>query len=262
MLINKYIIKKLCNIYYYISHKYYLYRCGGDAYVTELYEKIIIVFYDNYKNYINKPITLRLADKSYEKQEINSIQNYLGNDMSVLELGGSLGVTSVIINSMLNNKQNHIVCEANPNLIENLDYNRQINECKFTIINKPCSSNVKKVEFNYNNISLGGSIYDKSHKYKDDKHGIYKSVETFTTTPIIIEEKHDIKFNCLICDIEGEEYNLLIDMKEYFENYQLMIVEYHINKAGDKEKIENITNYYSYNFNVCRITPVNIVYYK
>jgi len=224
--------------------------------------KKITVFEKNYASYINKPIPLRLIDGSYEKQEIKSIKKFLTKEMTVLELGGSLGVTSVIINSILDKKTNHIVCEGNPELIENLAYNKNQNDCEFQIVNQPVSSLEKKVSFFFNNISLGGSIFNKHHKYKDNLHGEYKKTVMNTITPMLLEKQFDLNFDCLICDIEGEEFNLLLDLYYYFKEFKLMIVEFHFDDESNYQKLEKLKNNYSDNFDFIQINQTNQVFVK
>ena len=56
--------------------------------------------------------------------------NIDSND-SILELGGNIGTNSIIINSKLNNKNNHVVVETLKDIINKLEYNRNINNANF-----------------------------------------------------------------------------------------------------------------------------------
>lgn len=250
----------LKSFYFFIIHGIFLIIKNKSDFKIKFKGNLIVVFYDNYVKYINKPVWIRLLDNTYEEQEIKSIKKYLKRDMNVLELGGSLGVTSVIINSILKNKKNHIVCEANPNLLENLEFNRKLNNSKFDIINKPVSNEEKVVSFNYNQISLGGSIFDKSSKYMDDRHGQYNCIKTKTISPLQIEKKNKIVFDCLICDIEGEEYNLLLNLLDYFNSFKLMIVEFHYDDNSSQENFKKIKQVYSKNFTLKIINHNNIIF--
>ena len=251
-------------VIYKILHYSFRIVYSGKKFNITFHGKKITVFSKNYTSYINKPIPLRLIDGSYEKGEIKSIKKFLTKEMTVLELGGSLGVTSVIINSFLNNKKKHIVCEANPKLIKNLEYNKDQNNCEFKIVNQPVSSLEKKVTFHFNDISLGGSIYNKKYnkKYKDNLHGVYKKIVINTITPEKLEKQFKLNFDCLICDIEGEEFNLLLDLFEYFKDFKLMIVEFHFDEESNYQKIKKIKNNYSDYFNIIKINHNNLVFIR
>lgn len=259
--INK-LVYLIQNTWFKFSHWLFLIIMSGKNFNLVFKGKKITVVKQNYFRYKNKPLWFRLFDRTYERQEIKSILKFLDKEMTVLELGGSIGVTSVIINSLLAENHKHVVCEANPNLIENLELNKINNKCNFVIENKPISSKETKVKFNFNDISLGGSILDKSLKYQENNHGAYKNILITTTTPKEIEEKFNLKFDCLICDIEGEEFNLLIDLIDYFKNFKLMIVEFHFDEKINYSKLENIKKNYDPFFNISHINNNNVVFLK
>ena len=219
----------------------------------------IIVLRENLMSFKNKPIWLRLKDNTYEKEEILSILKYLKKDMKVLELGGSIGVTSVLINSILINKEFHIVCEPNPLVLTNLKLNRQLNNSKFIIINKPVSSKEVKKYFHYNNLSLSGSLLKLDENYEESRHGKFRTVNTKTLTPKIIEKKYGIEFDCLVCDIEGEEYVLLKEQNTYFQNFKILIIEFHFNFSNSAILFEEIKNIYSDKFKFKMISYNNYV---
>ena len=256
-------LKNICfSFLYFIFHKVFLILKRKHNFNVNKHSHKFTLFYINYKYYKNKPFWLRVLDGSYEKQEIKAIKKYLKPNMKVLEVGGSLGITSVIANSILKNSDKHFVLEANPKLIENLKFNKSQNKSKFTIINKPISSLEKEVIFNFNDISLGGSINNKNQKYNEIKHGKYNNLKTKTLTPNLIEEIYDIQFDCLICDIEGEEYNLLLDLVNYFKKYRLMIIEFHFDLETDFLKFEKVKQIYDGSFKIIEISYNNLVFLK
>lgn len=254
-MLNKSFFKKIFHNFFRIVYR-------GKNFNITYHGKKITVFEKNYTSYINKPIPLRLIDGSYEKLEIKSIKKFLTKEMTVLELGGSLGVTSVIINSILDKKTNHVVCEGNPELIENLEYNKNQNNCEFKIVNQPVSSLEKKVTFFFNNISLGGSIFNKQQNYEDHLHGVYKKIVMDTITPIKLAKQFNLNFDCLICDIEGEEFNLLLDLYDYFKEFKLMIIEFHFDEETNYQKLEKLKNKYSDYFDFIPLNQTNLVFVK
>ena len=61
-------------------------------------------------------------------------------DNIVLELGGSIGRNSCIINYILRNKSNHVVVEPSTRELDTLKYNRDINNFGFHIENSAISN--------------------------------------------------------------------------------------------------------------------------
>ncbi len=65
---------------------------------------------------------------------------------------------------MLNNPAQHIVVEANPDLIPFLEKNRQFNKCDFQIINSAVAHGVDEVTFNISNNILASSVQTKGER--------------------------------------------------------------------------------------------------
>lgn len=202
----------------------------------------------------NKPTTERFKDGSYEKLEIDTLLPYVNEDSVIINLGGSVGGLACVINNHMANKENMVVVEANPDLINTLENNRDINNLMFHIEHAAVAGQNKEVSFNFNGLSLSGSIHRKKW-LEGNKWGEYKNVKMKTLTPLDIESKYGMKFNTLSCDIEGEELNLLIDMFDYFKDFKVMVVEFHdwptIKNA--KQRRHEIEKKYSTYFDVTNL---------
>ena len=71
----------------------------------------------------------------YERAERELLKAHLDRSRPVVELGGSVGVVACVTkNKLLRNRHEHIVVEANPELINVLTANRDRNRVKFS----PC----------------------------------------------------------------------------------------------------------------------------
>ena len=158
----------------------------------------------------------------YENNERSLIRKHLDSNSNVLELGGCVGVVSNVINDILNNKSNHIVLEANPNLIQFLTHNKKINKAQFKIENLILSK--KKESWFY----ISKNILSSS-SYKDNPFLNQKKVKCLTYEQI--QNKHSISFDTLIMDIEGAEYEVLKSIN--YKKIKLIIVEFHPNLIGD-----------------------------
>jgi len=241
-------------IYYFVFNTIFKTFYSNKDFSIKYKGQKITIFLNNHKFQKNKPTPLRLIDGTYEKNEIKSIQRLINKDDVVLELGGSIGVTSTIIGSILDNSSNLVVCEGNPNLISNLKYNKEQNNLNFSIIDKPVSNEEKEVLFNFNGLSLSGSIINKTDKFNEVLHGSNKSLGIYTTTPTILEKQLNKKFNVLVCDIEGEEYSLLNGLYDYFNNFRLLMVEFHYYGEYNESHRKSLEKKFSQFFEVWRIS--------
>lgn len=64
----------------------------------------------------------------------------------------------------------------------------------------------------------------------------------------------------MICDIEGEEFNLLLNLFEYFKEFKLMIIEFHFDEESNYQKFEEVKSLYSNHFDILQINQNNLVF--
>lgn len=213
------------------------------------------LFEEHLKHTQNMPLKDRFINQVWEKEEIDAIKKFVKPTDNVLDLGGSLGVTSCIAANIIKNQGKLVSVEANPNLIPTIKYNRDLNNLIFDVIHGAASYNNRKVNFNFNQIVQSGSIITKNHLKGEDKEkkwGKYENIELTTITPIDLEKQFNIKFTCLSCDIEGEEYSLLGEMFDYFKSFNSLLIEFHphINPKDFKKYDNKIIKMYSPYFNI------------
>ncbi len=158
----------------------------------------------------------------YERSEIKMIEKYMLKDYSVIELGASLGITSLAINKILINKK-IVSIEANRKLITNLENTKLMNHLgNWTILNYAIDySGASHVKFTVDPANLGSH---KSHDYETTN-----IIEVPTITLKVINKKwlNTEKF-ILIADIEGAEIEFVLNDQIFLKNYcQQMILELH-----------------------------------
>ena len=178
---------------------------------------------DGLSIYLDNPLLpvyfkgILVLDK-YEKDERQVIEEYLPEGEPVIELGASIGVVSCKVNRRLKAPEKHVVVEANPELIPTLQKNRDINGCKFAIIEAAIGYGSDTVTFFSNGMSLAGSIYlGGGEKWE---------VSTKSLQSIAEEAKFD-RFT-LICDIEGSEIGMLEHEMDFIrEHVGLLLMETH-----------------------------------
>ena len=162
----------------------------------------------------------------YESGELRFIKKYLRSDLDVIELGASLGVTSVHIKSIIGKERRLISCEANPDLIPIINRNMQLNNLtdNFILINSA--------------VDYSGQ---KSVKFKRDKDNLYGRVSLngendISVTTVKLSEiiATNLVYNyTLVCDIEGAEEAIVNFDKGSFQKCKQILIEVHNEKNNN-----------------------------
>ncbi len=159
---------------------------------------------------LQSKLSIRHGDFNAETSEQKMCVRYLGGDEKVLEIGGNIGRTSLIISSILKNPQNHLVLESDPQSFQALIENRKINNMCFHLENAALSKRalIQKVwDTIPSDVLLDG----------------YFSVNTITWEHL--KQKYRIEFDTLVLDCEGAFFYILLDMPEILDNIKLICME-------------------------------------
>jgi len=158
----------------------------------------------------------RFVLDTYEEEESRYLLQHLSPDAKVLELGSCLGYVSCLTNQLLKNKTQHVVLEANPQLIPWIEKNKRENNCEFAIENS-IVSNQKTNDFYIHDLIVGGSAKRKT------AHKIEIKGETFNS----LRSRYGIDFDTLVMDIEGGELHLFQNHKEGIAQFDKIFMEVH-----------------------------------
>lgn len=153
---------------------------------------------------------------SYEKRERRYLKKYLDPQSTVLELGGCIGIVASVANSLLRFPERHVVVEANPELIQYIERNRAHTGSSFVIEN--CMVSAKPE----NDFYIGPTIGESSVRRKS-----LKKISVPGMTIASLEQKHQLKFDTLIMDIEGAELEILRENKSWLQGINTVIMEIH-----------------------------------
>jgi FkbM family methyltransferase len=170
------------------------------------------------------PMKLELLTGAYEQPERSAALRYIRPEWPVVELGGCFGVVACVTNKLLQNPQAHVVVEANPLVIPLLMSNRDTNHCSFKIINKALAYDSDTITFKPNLDFWGNSVHHDGGQFP-------VSVPTTQLSQVLREEGFE-KF-ALICDIEGQEYELVMQELDALDNAELIIMEVHPHVIGE-----------------------------
>ena len=157
----------------------------------------------------------------YERKEIYCIRRFLRANLDVIELGSSLGVTTIHIVAVQERARKLICVEANPYLIKTIQNNVTFNAPwkKAEIINRAIDySGQMEVNFTVGENNLGSHISDVG----GDQMRLLK---TITLRKLL--DDYQIKDFALVSDIEGAEAGIIINDAEALTRCWQMIIELH-----------------------------------
>ena len=168
---------------------------------------------------VNSPaITTRMKSRflfdRYEQPEREAIRRFLSPDLPIIEFGGSVGVVACLANKRLRDPQQHVVIEANPDLLPLLEENRDCNDCHFTVLHRAVAYGSDEIIFHQNNDFWASSVQAVTSRTV--------KVPTISLQQVIDQFGFDL---CtLICDIEGGEIDLVQHEAETLRRRVAMLV--------------------------------------
>jgi len=156
----------------------------------------------------------RMEKGLWEKNEVLLLDHYLEPSDKVIELGACIGFLGVLVNDRILNKNSHVLIEANPELIPILNENKILNNSKFKIEHCIIGDSTKgSADFKISEFILGSSMYGKGSN----------SVKV----PIKSLSEYSNKYNFLIVDIEGGEYELIKNYPNEIKKFNKILIEFH-----------------------------------
>jgi FkbM family methyltransferase len=193
-------------------------------------------FKKSYNNIIKQsPIKMDIIDlhgnivntNEVEIYEQILVNKYILEDDVVLELGARYGSISCVINSKLNNKDNHIVVEPDTRVWDALEKNKKNNNCYFNIV-KGFISNKK---LNLTNLDVWDGY---GARFIEDDN---TQIPSYTLDEIKL--KYNKNFNVLVADCEGCLEMFFDENPNFYDNLRLIIFEADYPKKCNYAKIKN-----------------------
>jgi FkbM family methyltransferase len=159
---------------------------------------------------IHSKLKINYGSFSEELPEQKMVVRYLTGKEKVLEIGGNIGRNSLVIASILENQNNLVTLESNPDIAKALHENRDLNNYNFQI-ETSALSNRKLIQKGWDTIP------------SDSLQDGWDWINTITFSEI--ENKYNIEFDTLVLDCEGAFYYILQDIPEILNNINLIIME-------------------------------------
>ena len=193
---------------------------------------------------------IAMLNNSYELPERRAVARYLRRDLPVAELGGSIGIVACVTNKLLTNPTAHLVVEANPLAIPLLERNKNLNRCKFEILNRAIAYGSDTVTFRPSSDMCGNSVTSEG-----DENPV-----TVSTTQLgdLVQSRGFSRFN-LICDIEGMEYDLLANEAAVLKTADTIIMETHARLIGEDKLQSMMLRFQDLGFRVIEETGFVVV---
>jgi len=158
----------------------------------------------------------------YEAPERELSKRYIKPNDRVCELGGCLGIVSMVIQRQLAQPHSHLVVEANPALLPLIERNRALNGGQFTL-HHAAVGNGQPLTLDISSGLLSNST---------------KNTETATQTVTVagctldaLNEAHG-GFDVLVMDIEGAEREVILGESQSWRGARLIIAEWHPSLIG------------------------------
>jgi FkbM family methyltransferase len=178
----------------------------------------------------NNSMKLALLTGSYEAPERSAVRKYIQPDWGVVELGACIGVLSCLTNKLLRNPRAHVVVEINPLVLPHLQANRERNGCSFRVLHAALAYDEEQVSFKPH-LEFWGNFLGQGGR---------RPAVSVPVTQLrrIVEEERFEEF-AVICDVEGQEFELLEHEIETLRRASLIIMELHPGMIGEEntEKI-------------------------
>lgn len=193
-------------------------------------------------NDIYNKITINFGTMIKERKFHVICFHYLVGNEKILEIGGNIGRTSLLIAYILNNYNsnnvsNLVTMECNLNTANKLEENRNNNNFNFHI-EKSALSNKKLIQKGANETIISDEI----------RQG-YDFVNIISYEQL--KNKYTINFDTLIIDCDGGFYNILQDIPEILNGIKLIIMKNDYDVLDKKKYINdvlmkhNFTNVYT-----------------
>ncbi len=178
----------------------------------------------NLKQIPNSPMKLVLLGGEYESFERRAVLQYVDPAQPVIELGGCIGVVACITNRLLKDAKSHVVVEANPEVVPLLEESKLSNQCEFEVVNAAITYDQPFATF-----SPSRDLWSNSISQKD--RGTIVTVPA-TRLHDIVKSRNFNSFT-LICDIEGHEYDLVLNEADVLQRADTIILETHARIIGE-----------------------------
>ena len=185
-----------------------------------------------------------IVSGEYESSERQAIRQYLDPRHPVIELGGCLGVVTCILNRFLESPRMHVVVDASPECARTIKANAARNKCDVVVVNAAIAYNCDNVVFWVN----------PDRPYSNALQPIHpgcSQISVPATTLKALCEEYGVSGCSLVCDIEGQEYEMVKnELPLIAQCVTSMILETHPRLIGTEKTEEMLAALASVGFQI------------
>lgn len=163
-------------------------------------------------NNIHNKLIINYGNKYDEYPEQLMSAMFINSDDVVLEIGGNIGRNSCVIASLLEDSNNLLVVESDPDFVLQLTENKNINSLNFKI---ECSA--------ISNNQLIQQGWDTKYLNTDIIPDGWKKINSITFDEL--KQKYNMSFNVLVVDCEGALYFILKENPNFLNGINTVIIE-------------------------------------
>lgn len=171
------------------------YKLEGFEHLREIHERVVGV------------------DMKKELPEQELLFRYIRGDAKVLEFGGNIGRSSIVISKLLDNPQDHVVLESDPKIAAQLEKNRRANGCGFVVVNAALSE-TPIIQKGWNAAPVVGSTPPPVG---------WDFVPTITLEEL--RQRHPIRFDTIVADCEGCMEKVFQSYPDILDGIRTIVIE-------------------------------------
>jgi FkbM family methyltransferase len=180
-----------------------------------------------------------LFSEEFPEQMLETM--FIQPDDVVLELGANVGRNTLVIASILQDASKLLAVESCPESFAKLQENIEANKDRLLMLHR---GNLKQSIINVENKALsnvplmqkGWNTFPMpvNDQLPDDT---FKKVETITFANL--EQKHNLKFNVLVADVEGAMFSILAnDAANVLKNMRMVVIENDFKELREKQFVD------------------------
>jgi len=173
---------------------------------------------------------------SYEFAESLLLDRHFSGDRDTIELGGGIGFVSCYTNAKLDADRDHVVVEANPDLIDVLEDTQRRNGVGFNVLHAAYTATGEDVAFNVHEEFLSSGVTER----RDEGYADRTTVQGVSFADIVDEFEMDAPV--LIADVEGQEHELIREELDVLaDRCSMLFLELHeVSDADVPETLERL----------------------
>lgn len=204
------------------------------ALLLKLFPRIPDMRWRGYRFFVNperssKKIISSIFFGFYESSEIRLLHRFYDGQSNVVELGGSMGIVSGHIASLMKHGRKLVTVEPNPYLAATIRRNiEQYKKDNYSIVQAA-------IAYGVNEVDMEISMNNTASKMSASGAGAQGAVKIPAATLSGIVQSNNLDSYTLVCDIEGGEAGILLNDAAALQRCTQLFIELHDTHANGRD---------------------------